>query len=131
MNDIEFPPSRRPLLFGVHGFTLIELLVVVSIVALLIAIMLPALGKAREQAKRSSCLSNLHQTHLAFAYYAQENDDRVPLGYRSVSKQFNSMVYSATASQWVLFGGSRSRQSRLRFALLCKTCYNLKDEQLP
>jgi prepilin-type N-terminal cleavage/methylation domain-containing protein len=87
------------------AFTLIELLVVVAVIAVLIAILLPALGKARERAKRAACLSNLHQVHLAFAYYAADNDERVPLGYRSVSKQFNSMIYSTTAGgQWVLFG---------------------------
>lgn len=90
--------NRKP------GFTLVELLVVISIIALLIAILLPSLGKARERARRSACLSNLHQTHLAFTYYAHDNDDRVPLGYRTVSNQFNSMVYSATAGRWVLFG---------------------------
>jgi prepilin-type N-terminal cleavage/methylation domain-containing protein len=87
-----------------RGFTLIELLVVVAIIALLIAVLLPSLGRARERAKRSACLSNLHQTHLAFVLYAQDNNDQVPLGYRTVSKQFNSMIYSSTAGTWVLFG---------------------------
>ncbi len=87
-----------------HAFTLIELLVVVAIIALLIAILLPSLAIAKERAKRSSCLSNLHQIDLAFAEYAQENADQAPIGYRTVSKQFNSMIYSATASRWVLFG---------------------------
>lgn len=87
------------------GFSLIELLVVVAIVGVLISVTLPALAKARERAKRSACLSNLHQTHLAFACYAADFEDRVPLGYRSASKQFNSMIYSTTAGgQWVLFG---------------------------
>ena len=86
------------------AFTLIELLVVVAIIALLIAVLLPSLAQARERAKRSACLSNLHQTHLAFVLYAQDNNDQVPLGYRTVSKQFNSMIYTSTASTWALFG---------------------------
>jgi prepilin-type N-terminal cleavage/methylation domain-containing protein/prepilin-type processing-associated H-X9-DG protein len=96
--DAEAPLAPRAL-------TLIELLVVVAIVGILIAIAAPALAKARERSKRSACLSNLHQTHLSFVCYAADFDDRVPLGYRSASKQFNSMIYSTTAGgQWVLFG---------------------------
>ncbi|HEV2295941.1 MAG TPA: type II secretion system protein [Tepidisphaeraceae bacterium] len=88
------------------GFTLVELLVVIGVVAILIALLLPALTKAQEAARRASCLSNLRQVHQAFAIYALENKDQVPLGHRSVSKQFNSMVYSATTpgGRWVLFG---------------------------
>ena len=71
---------------------------------MLIAITLPSLARARERAKRSACLSNLHQIDLAFVEYAQENADQAPIGYRTVSKQFNSMIYSSTASRWVLFG---------------------------
>jgi len=58
------------------GFTLIELLVVVSIIALLISILLPALGKAREQAKAAICLSNLRQIGLASETYLVDNDGR-------------------------------------------------------
>ena len=60
------------------GFTLIELLVVVSIIALLVSILLPALGKAREQARITVCSSNLHQFNFAFLYYADDNEDRFP-----------------------------------------------------
>lgn len=87
------------------AFTLIELLVVVAIIALLMGILLPTLASARESARRSACLSNLRETHRAFFYYASDHHGRVPLGYRSASKQFNSMIYSASAGgQWVLFG---------------------------
>ena len=95
---------NRPIIKTSRAFTLIELLVVVAIIALLIAILLPSLCVARERAKRSACLSNLHQIDLAFVEYAQENADAAPIGYRTVSKQFNSMIYSSTAGRWALFG---------------------------
>ncbi len=61
-----------------QGFTLIELLVVVAIIALLLSILLPALGKARAEAKNSLCLSNLRQLALATTYYADDNRSRLP-----------------------------------------------------
>ena len=61
-----------------RAFTLIELLVVVAIIALLVAILVPSLQKAREMAKRSVCMSNLHQTHLAIAMYAGDNNGYMP-----------------------------------------------------
>ena len=87
------------------AFTLVEMLVVIGIIALLIAILLPTLNHSREAARRVSCLSNLRQVHAAFQLYAMANHDQVPLGYRTASKQFNSMVFSTTGgNHWVLFG---------------------------
>jgi prepilin-type N-terminal cleavage/methylation domain-containing protein len=54
----------------VKGFTLIELLVVISIIALLLAILLPALGRAKEQAQKTRCLANLKQIGVAMHLYA-------------------------------------------------------------
>ncbi len=57
------------------GFTLIELLVVIAIIAILMAILMPALNRVREQGKRAVCLSNLKQLALAWILYADDNDD--------------------------------------------------------
>ena len=62
------------------GFTLVELLVVIGIIALLIGILLPVLGRAREQSKRTACLANLRTLGQAMYMYAQANRDRLPNG---------------------------------------------------
>jgi prepilin-type N-terminal cleavage/methylation domain-containing protein/prepilin-type processing-associated H-X9-DG protein len=90
---------------GRCGFTLVELLVVVGIIATLVSLLLPALGRARESARRATCLSSLRQVHGGLVTFAAANRGQVPVGYRTASKQFNSMVYSTTAGgRWVLFG---------------------------
>ncbi len=61
-----------------HGFTLVELLVVIGIISILIAMLLPALNKAREAAKSVSCLSNMRQVMLGLAMYAHDNRGWLP-----------------------------------------------------
>ena len=60
------------------AFTLVELLVVIGIIALLIGILMPALTKARSQAMRTKCLSNLHTADLSLNIYANENRQKLP-----------------------------------------------------
>jgi prepilin-type N-terminal cleavage/methylation domain-containing protein len=63
--------SRRSARFS--GFTLVEVLVVIGIIAMLMAMLLPTMGKAREAASRVKCASNLHQIHSGIQMYAQDN----------------------------------------------------------
>src|SRR5688572_2069456 len=66
------------------GFTLIEILVVIAIVALLAAILFPGFAKARENARRASCQSNLKQIGIGLMQYTQDFDGRYPLLFEGV-----------------------------------------------
>jgi prepilin-type N-terminal cleavage/methylation domain-containing protein len=61
-----------------RGFTLIELLVVIAIIAILAAILFPVFARARENARRASCSSNMKQIGLGFLQYTQDYDERMP-----------------------------------------------------
>jgi prepilin-type N-terminal cleavage/methylation domain-containing protein/prepilin-type processing-associated H-X9-DG protein len=75
------------------AFTLIELLVVISIISLLMAILLPALAKAREAGKRAVCLHNLGQLMVAWNSYAEENEDKIAGNYTSKCVCLNGCIY--------------------------------------
>lgn len=65
-----------------RGFTLIELLVVIAIIAILAAILFPVFGRAREQARKIACLSNLKQLSTALSMYLQDWDEYFPMNWR-------------------------------------------------
>ena len=71
------------------AFTLIELLVVIAIIAILAAILFPVFARARENARRSSCSSNLKQIGLGIIQYAQDYDERMPSGRMSEANADN------------------------------------------
>jgi len=75
------------------GFTLIELLVVIAIISILSAILFPVFARARENARRASCMSNLKQIGLGMIMYVQDYDERYPLNawIPSVPQSDNSM----------------------------------------
>lgn len=93
------------------AFTLIELLVVIAIIAVLMAILFPALNRAREQGRRAVCLNNLKQLALAWIMYADENDDKIVNGEAAGSS--NGMASTPTSGihrheQWWVGGDCAS-----------------------
>ncbi len=87
-----------------RAFTLVELLVVIAIIGTLAGLLLPALGKSRNKARRATCVGNQRQLALTFQTYAHDHEGRIPIGYRGGRKQWNAMVYSGTVNEFVLFG---------------------------
>lgn len=81
------------------GFTLIELLVVIAIIAILAAILFPVFARARENARRTSCLSNLKQIGLGFAQYTQDYDESYPPSFPWNSSTGDAAVLDTDASK--------------------------------
>ena len=78
LNHVRPRSSDRPAARASRAFTLVELLVVIGIIAVLVAILLPSLAKAREQAVRLNCAARLHQMHISTVMYMQENKGKLP-----------------------------------------------------
>jgi prepilin-type N-terminal cleavage/methylation domain-containing protein/prepilin-type processing-associated H-X9-DG protein len=79
------------------AFTLIELLVVIAIIAILAAILFPVFSRARDNARRASCSSNMRQLGLAFMQYVQDYDERLPnVAKNSGAGMMGGWVYFAT-----------------------------------
>src|ERR1043166_9644575 len=87
---------------GAFAFTLVELLIVIAVMAILAALLLPVLSRAKEQALRTSCLNNLRQLGLGMQMYWDQN--------RDVSPAANVTVF-AWRADWVYFPDYLSRRS--------------------
>jgi prepilin-type N-terminal cleavage/methylation domain-containing protein len=99
------------------GFTLIEVLVVVAIIALLVAILIPSLQRARDQAKRAVCTSNMHQSILALSAYATDFKSNLPsrgwFSYTYSENQHEAYGWGPRNMKWpinlgLLIGGTPS-----------------------
>ncbi len=84
-----------------QAFTLVELLVVISIIAIIAGLLLPALSKARRQAKSTVCKNNLRQMGLATVLYVEDNEDRLPYAW-GVSHNANTNNFQTLLIPYVL-----------------------------
>jgi prepilin-type N-terminal cleavage/methylation domain-containing protein/prepilin-type processing-associated H-X9-DG protein len=107
-----------------RAFTLIELLVVIAIIAILMAILMPALHRVREQGKRTACLNNIKQLAIAWNMYCDDNDDR--------------MVYSNThagnSTAWLQWEANQTEAQQLewvRKGYLYRYCPNASAYRCP
>src|ERR1700734_3478816 len=104
---------------GRDGFTLIELLVVVSIIALLIAILLPALGKAKVQANKTACGTRIRGLGTALASYLAEYDNRFPINGILMPKAKVPDIYTAAApNRFTVAEVTDQQQWRLEYGAL-------------
>jgi prepilin-type N-terminal cleavage/methylation domain-containing protein/prepilin-type processing-associated H-X9-DG protein len=128
----DFRPSRKPRR-PIHAFTLVELLVVIGIIAVLISMLLPALNRAREQARQIACASNLKQLYYCVQMYANQNNGYImPSRVMAGTAETESFWCGSDVLGSVLLGSGASMNSndianRIARMLKCPSSDRPKD----
>ena len=127
-NAILWGMDRGPFTHAGRGFTLIELLVVIAIIAILLAILLPALHRTKEQGQRAVCLSNVKQLTFSWLMYAQENDDKIVNASTFFSRPGEPAWIGA---RWQVTGPPEQLRQHLKEGILYKYCEDVDIYKCP